>query len=124
MVEEAGRALLLLREDVGEGPVDLRAVLAAVGLVAGARLCRSTAVPSIARIGGATLSFTPSERQPDATPESVSSSRSWSATITRSTPASPTSACHSSRVTRAGSPFGRRPPSDSLSSPTWPTSSR
>ena len=44
----------------------------------------STAVPSIARIGGATLSFTPSERQLRTTRASVGSSSSGAARITRS----------------------------------------
>ena len=44
----------------------------------------STAVPSIARIGGATLSFTPSERQLRTTRASVGSSSSGAARMTRS----------------------------------------
>ena len=52
---------------------------------------RRTAVPSIARIGGITLSFTSAERQTETTRASVASSSSGTARMTRSTPASSTS---------------------------------
>ena len=47
-----------------------------------------TAVPSIARIGGITLSFVPVARHDETTRASVASSSSGSASTTRSTPAS------------------------------------
>ena len=54
-----------------------------------------TAVPSIARIGGITLSFTPSERQTETTRASVDSSSSGIASTTRSAPDSATRAFRS-----------------------------
>ena len=57
---------------------------------------RRTAVPSIARIGGVTLSFTSAERQTETTRASVASSSSGTARMTRSTSASSTKTRRSS----------------------------
>ncbi len=76
----------------------------------------STAVPSIARIGGATLSFTPSERQLRTTRASVGSSSSGAARITRS-------ACVA-LISSSRSAWSRSsscaPTATSLCTPAWP----